>query len=164
MTELPAYLAGLIVCALFALAVGWLEKDYRGQLWRVAGALAVNWCAGFLYVTNTGNETPWQFSIFIDSMCAAVIMLRPTGRTQVYIGLFYMLQIACHIAYGGRQLLKLPVDAVLYYDTITWIAWAQLLAVGVWGSGIWGRNRLHRFWPVRHAPYRAARLRGTGER
>ena len=52
-------------------------------------------------------------------------------------GLFYFFQIAAHIALGIRSLLGIPTDAIFYYDAITYVAWAQLLALGAWSGGIW---------------------------
>lgn len=151
MTSLPAYALGLLAIVLLTGLTGWKHLESRGQLWRVGAALALNWGAGLLYVSNTGNYTPWQFSIFIDSAAALTILFHPAGRAQAYIGLFYLFQIAGHIAYGGRHLLGYPADPVYYYDAITWVAWAQLLAVGVWSIGLWCGDILHRIRDRGHA-------------
>jgi hypothetical protein len=158
MTEAPVYLSGLVVASLVAFVTGWRFKPHRWQLWRVAGAIFLNWLLGTAYVLKTGDYTPWMFSIVLDAITAAAVMWHPAGRTQVYIGLFYALQIAGHIGYGGRRLFGMEASALFYYDALTWIAWAQLLAIGVWAGGLWVRDTLHRSRPVRHALDRTARM------
>ena len=137
MTDLPAFTVGIVTAVTLAALTCWRFPDQRPQLLRTALAIWLNWIAGLFYVNVTDNLTPWHYSIFIDAVAAAGVMWHPAGRVQGYIGLFYMLQIAAHIAYGIRDLLGIPTDAVFYYDAITYIAWAQLFAIGAWSSGIW---------------------------
>jgi len=144
MTSLAAYMTGLGCVVLFCLYTGWKHEEAREQLWRVAAAILINWCAGMLYIGNTGNQAPWEFNLFIDSAAAFAVMWRPAGRVQGYIGLFYFFQIAAHVAYGIRDWAKMPNDPVFYYEAITLVAWAQLVALGAWAGGIWGKRFLHR--------------------
>jgi hypothetical protein len=137
MTELLAYMAGLFTMLLAVALTAWLHRGQRPQMLRTAGAILLNWLVGFVYVQNTGNFTPWHFSIFVDAAAALAVMYHPAGRVQGFIGLFYFFQIAGHTAFGIRRLLGLPADPVFYYDAITWVAWAQLAAMGVWCGGIW---------------------------
>jgi hypothetical protein len=137
MTELPAYMGGLFAMLLVAVLTTWWHPEQRKQMLRTAAAILLNWLAGTVYVQNTGNYTPWHFSIFIDAAAALAVMYHPAGRAQGFIGLFYFFQIAGHTAFGIRRLLGLPADPVFYYDAITWVAWAQLAAMGVWCGGIW---------------------------
>ena len=146
MTELPVYMNGLFAMLAIAGLTAWRHVDERSALMRTAGAIFANWVAGLVYVQNTGNLTPWHFNIFIDALAAAAVLYHPAGRAQGFIGLFYGFQIAFHVAVGFRLLLDFPVDLLFYYDAITWIAWAQLLAIGGWCGTVWGRSALHRFW------------------
>jgi len=148
---MPSFLAGLIAIAFLSACTAWRDVRSREQLSRAIVVIVLNWCAGMAYVQNSGNLTPWQFNIFIDSASAAVILWHPAGRAQAYIGLFYMLQIAFHAAYGIREVLDQRVDQLFYYDAITWIAWGQLLAMGTWCSGIWGKDAVRRWRDHSHA-------------
>lgn len=152
MTSLAAYASGLLFAVLLSLYTGWKHEEAREQLWRVAAAILINWFAGLLYIRNTGNFSPWEFNLFIDSAAAFAVMWRPAGRVQGYIGLFYFFQIAAHVAYGIRDWAKMPNDPVFYYEAITLVAWAQLGALGAWTGGIWGKRFLHRVWHRGNAP------------
>lgn len=123
---------------------------------RTMAAIVLNWLAGIIYVHNTGNATPWHYNIFIDAAAAAAIMYHPASRVQGYIGLFYGFQIAGHVTFGARQLLGIPTDEVFYYDAITYVAWAQLAALGVWSGAIWVADLVYRLWNYRHADHRRA--------
>ena len=158
MTDLPAYLAGLLATLAAALFTGWRFPTWRGQLWRVAIAIFLNWAAGVAYVQATGDYTPWMFWIAADAITAMAVMWHPAGRMQVYIGLFFALQIAGHIAFGGRQLVGLPADPIFYYDAVTYVAWAQLAAIGVWTGGIWVGSVVPRHRNRRAPVDRRARL------
>lgn len=163
MTELPAYALGLLCAIILAIFTGWRNNEWRWQLWRVAGVIAINWFIGLLYTHNTGNPTPWAFNIFIDSAAAFVVMFHPAGRVQSYIGLFYALQIAGHISFGGRRLMGYHADPVFYYDAITIVAWGQLVAIGMWAGGIWGKSLLHRFRDRGHAVDRRQGAQSSGK-
>lgn len=158
MTELPAYLAGLVAISAVAFVTGWRFREWRNQLWRVSTAVFLNWALGTVYVAFTGDYTPWMFWIALDFVTAVAVMWHPAGRMQVYIGLFYALQIAGHIAFGGRRLVGLSADPIWYYDAVTYVAWAQLGAIGVWAGGIWVGAMLHRDRNSRPALHRGARL------
>lgn len=155
MTELPAYLTGLVSMLVLVGLTAFRHKMQREQVLRSAAAILFNWIAGSLYVSFTEDYTPWHFSIFIDAICAFIVMWQPAGRVQGFIGLFYFLQIAGHTAFGLRYLTGYPNDPIFYYDAITYVAWAQLLAMGAWCVGIWGspvfrfvRDRVHAVNPV----------------
>lgn len=156
--NLPAYVTGLSFTVLLALLLGRKRAD-RGALWRCAAVIAVNWVLGTAFVTLTANYDPWEYNMFIDSVAMAVVLRHPAWRAQAAIGLLYIVQICCHIAYGGRELLGYPNDAIFYYDALTIIAWAQLLVLGGWACGVgWATAAIGR-WPYRHASWRAAHLR-----
>ena len=149
-TDLPQYAAGLaIMLAMVCLTCFW-HAEPRAQMLRSAAAIAANWLAGVIYVHNTGNMTPWHFSILIDTLAAFAVMYHPAGKVQGFIGLFYCFQIAGHIAFGARQMLGLGADAIFYYDSITYVAWGQLVAMGVWCGGIWIADLVHRLRDSRH--------------
>jgi hypothetical protein len=144
MTDLPAYAGGLLT---MLVVVGFTAHRFTNERWqlaRVALAIFLNWLAGASYVIATENYTPWHFSIFIDALAAFAVMWQPAGRVQGFIGLFYLLQIAGHTAFGVRRLFGLGADPLYYYDAITFVAWAQLLAMGVWSGGLWGRSLFRR--------------------
>lgn len=151
MTDLPAFTVGIVIAGIIAAITCLRFPDQRPQLLRTALAIWMNWIAGLLYVHTTGNMTPWHFNIFIDAVAAAGVMWHPAGKVQGYIGLFYFFQIAAHIAFGIRSLLGIPNDAIFYYDAITYVAWAQLIALGSWSGGIWITDILHRTRTGGHA-------------
>jgi len=161
-TSVVAYASGLFCVALLAGFTGWRRKEVRWQIWRVGFVLAANWFLGFVFVTQTGNYTPWIFSLLIDALAAFAIMYRPAGKIQGLIGLTYFFQIAGHIAYGGRGLIGLETDPLYYYDALTFVAWVQLLAVGAWGAGIWGKCALHSLGYLGHALDRRKGARNDG--
>lgn len=157
MTDWPAYLAGLLgMLVLAALTVRWHPRE-RWQIVRCALAILINWIAGMIYVWQTRDYTPWAFNIFIDAAAALAVMYHPAGRVQGFLGLFYLFQIAGHTAFGVRQWLGLPADPVYYYNTITWIAWAQLAAMGGWCGAIWSGDLVHWLRDRRDARDRRAR-------
>lgn len=165
MTDLPAFATGLLITTLLVAFTSWRRADQRNQLLRTMAAVALNWIVGLIYVQNTGNLTPWHYNIFIDALAAAGVMWHPAGKVQGYIGLFYFFQIAAHIAYGIRDVLGIPTDAIFYYDAITYIAWAQLIALGAWCGGIWIASSVHRPWPRIYARHhRAGILDHRGEK
>lgn len=143
MTEMPIYLAGLLVAVAALLITGCKMPGCRAQLWRVAAAVGLNWLAGLTYVEISGDFTPWKFSIVADIAAAAAVMWHPAGRAQCYIGIFYFLQIAGHIGFGARSILGYDPDPVYYYDAITWVAWGQLAAIGAWTGGLWIGHIVH---------------------
>lgn len=157
MTELPAYLTGLVVTALIALLTAGFHRHERAQVVRVAFAIIAVWAIGTVYVYGTGNYTPWKFSIMLDIAAAAVIMVRPASRAQALIGMLYFLQIAGHVAYGGRITFGYDASPVYYYDALTIVAWAQLFALGAWCGGIWLGTLVHGRWHRRHEVHRRAR-------
>ena len=134
------YMSGLFAISLLCLVTAWRKATQREQILRTVLVIFLNWCAGLAYIQNSGDMTPWQFNIFIDSAAAAIILWHPAGRVQAYVGLFYMIQIAFHTAYGIREVFGQSVDQIFYYDAITFIAWGQLLALGAWCGGIWGKD------------------------
>jgi len=159
MTELPIFAVGLFIMLVLAALTAMRQKEISWQIVRCAAAILVNWIAGTLYVWRTGDFTPWHFSIFIDAAAALAVMYHPAGRVQGCIGLFYLFQIAFHVAFGIRTILHMSADPIYYYDAITYIAWAQLAAMGLWCGGVWMGDFLHR---LRHRHDAAARRARAG--
>lgn len=155
MTELQVYLSGLLAAAFIVAATAIRYSDVRWQMLRTISAIALNWCVGASYAWFSSDYTPWGLSIAIDAAAAGAIMLHPAVRTQAYIGLFYFFQIACHVAFGFRGILGLETSETFYYDAITYIAWAQLAALGVWCGACW--LPVHRVWRSGDAAHSRAR-------
>lgn len=128
-------------------------------LWRVAGVVLANWCAGTVFIWQTRNFDPWEFNLFIDSLAMMVVLWHPAGKAQVLLGLLYIGQICLHIVYGSRELLSYPNDILFYYNALTVIAWAQLLVLGGWASGIGGAIVDVGRWAMGRAPRRKSHLR-----
>lgn len=164
MLDWPAYLAGLVAVLAMSAATGLRHKESREQLWRTAGAIAFVWAFGILYTSNTGNQDPWEFNLFIDSAAMAAILWHPAGRAQAIVGWLYLGQLICHSSYGVRELLGFYTDILLYYNALTGIAWLQLLAVGVWCGGIWLQDRLPRLRAAGHPMGRLPPRRAGGEK
>jgi len=157
-TDWPFYLASMLLVFGLAAWTAWKYEEERGTLVWVIFAIGFNWCAGRAFVLMTEDSAPWQFNIFIDSMAAFAILWPPSSRWQSIIACFYFAQLAFHAVYGSEKLLNLSIGEVLYYKTITWIALAQLIAVGVWCGGRWLRNHVHHF---RYFGYALDRVTGA---
>lgn len=159
----PVYLSGLLAMLTVATWTAMAHKDVREQVLRTAGAICIVWALGVLYISNTGNYDPWEFNLFIDGAAMMAILWHPAGRGQAAVGWLYILQMAYHGYYGGRELAGWSNDILLYYDVLTFIAYLQLLAAGVWCGGIWLQNRLPRLRPFRNPVGRVSSHRAGGE-
>lgn len=90
--------------------------------------------------------------VAIDVATALVILARPKGTAQHYIGCVYVAMICSHIGYVFASN---PRAITVYYDLLTaagWLAWFILLA---WGAGDVGKRIGARFglrWPSLHRP------------
>lgn len=135
------YLIGL---AAALLAVFLLSSDRRAH--RVALVLAGNFLANELHYRVTGEAAAWWWFLGVDALSAWLVLARPVGRVQVYIGFTYLVQIGVHWAYA---LVGDTSVAYEYWLYLTSIAWAQLALLGGWaGHDAWRRYRgvgtLHR--------------------
>lgn len=157
------YVIALAAFSILGLWSGWKRKAPRWQIWRSVVAIAFNWLAGTVYITETGDYTPWQFSLFIDSGAALAILYHPAGREQAFLGWSYGLQIAAHIVFGALVTAGYSPPQDAYYRYLTYIAFVQLLILGDWSIGGRLENYLRRLWPRFDATYRRARLRIAGE-
>jgi hypothetical protein len=160
LTSLPSFATGISIVMTFVALILWQNWSPACKpVLRTALAILSNWLTGVLYVQLTGDYVPWHFNIVIDGLAAFIVMYHPAGKPQGYIGLFYITQIACHIAFGIRNLgiIGEPGESTVYYDTITWIAWAQLIAIGVWCGGIWHNAHFCRIRHWNHVQTRNAR-------
>jgi hypothetical protein len=147
LTSLLAFTVGIVLTMSFVGVTLWKRwSDSLRPLLRTALAITVNWLVGTAYVQITHDYTPWYFNIVIDGIAAYVVMRRPASKVQGYIGLFYIIQICYHVGFGIRTLgiIGEPGESTVYYDIITLIAWAQLMAMGMWCSGIWRNALIHR--------------------
>lgn len=88
--------------------------------------------------------------VAIDVVAALIILSRPKGTAQHYIGCVYVGMIISHIGY---IIASNPLAKTVYYDLLTaagWLAWFILLA---WGAGDVGKRigaRLSLHWPSFH--------------
>ena len=90
--------------------------------------------------------------VAIDVVTALVILARPKGTAQHYIGCVYVGMICSHIGYVFASN---PLAITVYYDLLTaggWLAWFILLC---WGAGDVGKRvgaRIGLHWPSFHRP------------
>lgn len=162
MLDMPSYALGLAMTVAFAAVTCLHIPATVKQLCRVAGVLLANWLAGMAFFALSNDYSAWYFNIFIDAAAAFVVLWKPVGKAQQYIGLFYFIQLAGHIAYGSRILLGYPANAAYYYDAITIVAWLQLLAVWGWAGGLWLQALLHHLRHRGHALDRGSLARDDG--
>jgi len=128
------YLIGLALCVAL---VFFSTEDRRAH--RVAIVLAGNFIANELYYRATGEAAAWWWFLFVDAVSAWLVLARPVGRVQVYIGFTYLVQIGIHWAYA---LVSDTSVAYEYWLYLTSIAWAQLVLLGGWaGHDVWRRTR-----------------------
>lgn len=142
MLDLAPYLIALLgtgaLCLLTELALR------PASLMRCLWAVALVWCLGYMYGALTNDFSHWQFNVITDSAAAALILWHPARKMQAALGGTYAVQVSMHVAYGARALWGTP-DPVAYYEMLTIVAYAQLLILGVWSVGIWGRAALDRW-------------------
>ena len=143
MTDLSAYAAGLLLTALLCVYASCKRHD--GALIRSLIAVAGIWVAGASYVAETRIYDPWQLSIALDAMAAAIILRYPAGLFQALLGVLFMLQIAMHVGYGAAKF-QGGADEYAYYDSLTYAAWLQLLVLSGWACGRLGQARIRAAW------------------
>ena len=101
---------------------------------------------------STIYDEPILAFVAIDVAAALVILARPKGTSQHYIGCVYAGMVVAHIGY---IIASNPLAKTVYYDLLTaagWLAWFILLA---WGAGDVGKRIGARFglrWPSLHRP------------
>lgn len=86
---------------------------------------------------STIYDEPILAFVAIDVAAALIILSRPKGTAQHYIGCVYAGMVVAHIGYvfAGNPLAK-----TVYYDLLTaggWLAWFMLLC---WGAGDVGKR------------------------
>jgi len=119
--------------------------DRRLRVWAamLASGLAGN-LASSLWVA------PVLAFVVIDVLASLVILARPKGTAQQYIGLVYVGMICSHIGYVFASN---PLAITVYYNLLTaagWLAWGILLC---WGAGDVGKRigaRLGVHWSPLH--------------
>ncbi|WP_420140131.1 hypothetical protein [Sphingomonas sp.] len=116
--------------------------------------LLTNFGAGQAFVSATHDYTPWVWNLFIDT--AALLALTTPERIKIggyhirfpmsgqigaVLAATYATQIVMHLGFG----LSKNGDQNVYYDSITAMAWLQLLILfgGSFPNG--GRRLVHCF-------------------
>lgn len=95
--------------------------------------------------------------VAIDVAAALIILSRPKGTAQHYIGCVYVAMIISHIGYIFASN---PLAITVYYQLLTaagWLAWSILLC---WGAGDVGKRigaHLGLHWPSFHRPKAAGK-------
>lgn len=102
------------------------------------------------YIVSSLYVAPVLAFVMIDVATALVILARPKGLAQQYIGITYVGMICSHIGYA---IASNPVAISVYYNMLSaagWMAWGILL---LWGAGDVGKRigaRLGLHWPSFH--------------
>ncbi len=135
---MESYLLTMCVAIWFALFA------HSGQpLVRTAAVIMGNWLAVYGFNAVAGTYTPWLFWIALDSLCAALVLMKPAGKIQVLIAVGYMVQIAFHCAYGAISVMDYPSIPLIrhdYWEALLYPSYAQLALLACWGAGdgFWG--------------------------
>lgn len=109
------------------------------------------------YLASSFQAAPILAFVAIDVLAAMVILSRPKGTAQHYIGCVYVAMIISHIGYIFASN---PLAITVYYQLLTaagWLAWFILLC---WGAGDVGKRagaRLGLHWPSFHRPKAAGK-------
>lgn len=102
---------------------------------RTWGAMFASGLLG--YLVSSYYAAPVLAFVAIDIVAARLILARPKGTSQQYIGLIYVGMICCHIGY---ILASNPYAITVYYQAMTaagWLSWAILTC---WGAGDAGKR------------------------
>lgn len=89
------------------------------------------------YLASSYYAAPVVLFVTIDIIAALIILARPKGTAQQYIGLVYVGMICSHIGYIFASN---PLAITVYYQLLTaagWLAWGILLC---WGAGDVGKR------------------------
>ena len=120
-----------------------------GPMFRTAAAILGNWIANTAFVMVTGIYDPWYFFIATDAIAAGIVLYQPAQKVQAVIGWTYMAQIIIHVIYS---ISPENVAKYAYWQTLTWVAFLQLVLLGGWIGGYWYR-RYRRPYPRRALDY-----------
>lgn len=102
------------------------------------------------HLVSSAYVAPVLAFVMIDVVAALVILARPKGLAQQYIGITYVGMICSHIGYA---IASNPVAITVYYNMLSasgWLAWGILIC---WGAGDVGKRvgaRLGLHWPSFH--------------
>lgn len=124
------YVLGLGAVAFLALALA------HPPMTRTCLAIVGNWLLNTGFVLLSGNPTAaWWFAA-VDIAAAAIVLRHPAGRVQAAIGWVYVAQIIAHFVFIVRADEAAAYD---YWLLLTRLAWLQLLLLGGWSIGRWGK-------------------------
>lgn len=148
---MPEYILGLVVVAVLSLTLA------HPPMTRTCLAIVGNWALNTGFVMLSGNPTAaWWFAA-VDIAAAAVVLRHPAGRVQAAIGWVYVAQIIAHFVFIVRADEAAAYD---YWLLLTRLAWLQLLLLGGWAVGRWGK--IARSRAVRRRAELAGLSRGEG--
>jgi hypothetical protein len=125
------YILALIGVALLTLSLA------HPPMTRTYAAILGNWVANTGFVLLSGNPTAPLWFAATDVAAAAIILRHPAGRVQAAIGWVYVAQIIAHFVFLVRADEAAAYD---YWLLLTRLAWVQLLLLGGWGIGRWGKT------------------------
>lgn len=133
--------------------------------WQIAMMLALPLCLGPVrlrtwaamlasgllgHLVSSIYVAPILAFIAIDVATALIILARPKGTAQHYIGCVYVSMICCHIGY---LIARNPLAITVYYDLLSASGWMAWLLLFCWGAGDAGKRvgaRLGPHWPPLH--------------
>lgn len=130
MSHTLVYLAALFVVSVMSFITG--EK----AMLRTVGALFGAWLLNWGYVMLTGSYTPWAWFTAVDTIAAAIILIRPAGKVQGLIGVCFLVQLAQHIGYGVNYVENgYSWDAAMLHWQVQYgIGFIKLFLVGAWAA------------------------------
>ena len=94
----------------------------------ICAVCAIGWGYGFIAGGAWGEDYSW-FMMAVDAVACRVIVWRPAGDFQRFIGYTYYFQIALH---AGRIIRGNEANLTFVYWAMTAIAFVQLFLVGGW--------------------------------
>ncbi len=87
--------------------------------------VAVNYLINESYVRLTGATDGWIVFTLTDAICAALLTLPLMGRLGAVLAVTYATQLVMHWGYA----ITTGADAYLYWQSLTAMAWLQLIVL-----------------------------------
>jgi hypothetical protein len=123
-----SYLASLALVSVMAIFTR------RSAMIRTCAAIFAAWIANYSYIMLTGSEYPVWWFVAIDAIVARIILLKPAGRIQGWIGCCFIVQVCINmglgLAYWGEAIPYLAQVKAWSYTTP--IGYIKLALIGAW--------------------------------